>query len=58
MQSMKINRDVRVEFNSYYELFMEKLDIFIFLRKMGAGSKNLPREGNSIKNSGSHIFPQ
>ena len=55
---MKINRDVRVEFNSYYELFMEKLDIFIFLRKMGAVSKNFPREGNSIKNSGSHIFLQ
>ena len=45
MQSVKINRDVRVEFNSYYELFMKKLDIFIFWKKMAMGSKNLPIEG-------------
>lgn len=51
MQLVKINRDVRVEFNSYYELFMKKLDIFVFWKKMGLVSKNLPRKENSMKNN-------
>ena len=51
MQLVKINRDVRVEFNSYYELFMKKLDIFVFWKKMGVVSKNLPRKENSMKNN-------
>ena len=51
MQLVKINRDVSVEFNSYYELFMKKLDIFVFWKKMGVVSKNLPRKENSMKNN-------